>query len=292
MREDSIVIGETIDGRYLVESVLSNGPSGTVYQAIEPSSDEPVAIKFIESLAEPDLDTLPKDLEAEFRAIIALNDMGLVRVYGYGLHRGSPFLVSAFPDGVPLGREIELAPLAMERVVHISHEIGQMLFYLHDLGIVHGDLRPVNVILTPTRDLPYVKLAGFGSTWAQDLRERESKDLSYLAPEQIQGQQPDIGSDLYSLGGILYALSTGRLPSPTADMEAPSPTPSALNAMIPSSLEDLILELLDSNPESRPNNANLVVTRLQQIGQNDLFPPDEPISSDEPQLPGPPSWEL
>ncbi len=284
MIERSGMIGETVDGRYLVEALLSSGSSGTVYLAAEISSDEPVAIKFIESLDEVDLGTLPKDLERKFGAITAMNSMGFVRVYGYGLYRGVPFLVSAYPDGMPLSNEIELAPLSMERVVHICYEIGQLLSELHEYGIIHGDLWPVNVILTPTRDLPYVKLAGFGSTWAQDLRERESEDLAYLAPEQIQGRQPDVRSDLYSLGGILYALSTGHLPSQVPDIFKTSPAPSQLNPKIPSSMEKLILELLDTNPDIRPRDAELVVARLQQIGQNDLFQPGENATIDEPQI--------
>jgi len=286
------VIGETIDRQYLIESVLSTGFSGTVYQAAELSTEGSVAIKFIKAPSDPGSKVLSGPDETAFRALTDLNYPGLMRVINYGLHKGTPYLVMVDSDGVPLTREVELAPLSMERAIHICHGVGQLLDILHQYGIAHGDLRPINVILTPTWDLPHISLTGFGSTPAQDLTVSDDADLFYIAPEQVQGNQADIRSDLYSLGAILHVLTTGNVPTSDSDQSGMSLSPSQLNSRIPSSLDDLILELVKDDAASRPANAGLVVNRLQQIGQNDLFPPDKPFSSDEPQVPGPPSWEL
>lgn len=275
------MVGETIDRRYRIEALIEKGFWGSVYQASKIKSGEYVVIKFIDSLADPSMKALPNELRAEFQAAAAVNSFGLWIVYRYGLHKGLPYIISAFPDGVILSGETELAPLAMERVIHICHGIGELLDILHNHGIVHGDLRPANVILKPTWDLPHVSLTGYGSTPAQDLSECNEVGLVYLAPEQIGGQQPDVKTDLFSLGAILYVLATGEMPIRESSEENGSSTPSQLNAWIPSSLDDLILGLLDGIGASRPASAASVVTRLEQIGQNDLSHPGRPVPPGE-----------
>jgi serine/threonine protein kinase len=271
------MIGETVGGKYRINTLIAKGFWGSVYQASEIKSGEYAVIKFIDSLADPSMKTIPDQLRAEFQTAAALNSFGLWIVYGYGLHKGVPYVVSAYPDGVVLSGETESAPLAMERVIHICHGIGQLLDTLHNHGIVHGDLRPANVILKPTWDFPHVSLTGFGSTPAQDLSECDEDELVYLAPEQISGKKPDVKTDLYSLGAILYVLATGIVPIRESSGEIGSSTPSQLNAWIPPSLDDLILALLDVDAASRPAKASSVVTRLEQIGQNDLSHPGRPV---------------
>lgn len=286
------MIGEIIGGRYQIDTLLSSDYAGRLYLATELSHERQVTIRFLDFASAAEGQRLFVQLQKQFDSLASLAHPGIVPVITLGRHDDLPYLVAIYSEGVSLSREVEMAPLAMERVIHITLTIGQLLSYLHDQGIVHGDLRPQNVILEPTRGLPFVKLAGFGAALARDLSGGDAADLVYLAPERIQGQEPDVQADLYSLGVILHVLSTGQLPSWQPDGHSIAILPRQLNMWIPNSLEELILELLARDPGSRPATAGTVVSRLEHIGQNDLFPPGQPISSDEPELPGPPSWEL
>jgi len=277
------MIGEIIDGRYEVKGVVNRGRNTTLYRAIEQVSGEPVTLQFFDHLADTSRQTLPKPLKETFDALTRLVHPGLLVPYEYGVHQGIPFLIMPAVQGNPLSDETAVTPLAMERVIHISREIGELLVYLHGNGIVHGHLNPTTVRLTPTRDFPLVQLIGLGPTPTQ-AAESDEAERPYLAPEQIAGQAADVKTDLYNLGVILHELATGQLPG----------TLSALrphNIMIPPSLEQLILELLNRDPAQRPTQAKQVVRRLEQIGQHDLFPPGvPPPATDDSDVPGPPSW--
>jgi serine/threonine protein kinase len=275
------MIGENVGGEYRIESLINKGFWGSIYQAADARSGKYALFKFIDYLADPGIKAIPGQLRAELKAAAALNSVGLLFIYGYGLHKSVPYVVSAYPDGVFLNDETEVAPLAMERVIHICHGIGQLLAVLHDHGIVHGDLRPGNVILKPTWDFPHVSLTGFGSTPARDLTDIVDLDLAYLAPEQIDGRKPDVRSDLYGLGAILHILATGQLPLRESDGRITSSAPSQLNSWVPPSLDNLILELLEGDAASRPSSAALVITRLEQIVENDLTHPGRPVPPGE-----------
>jgi serine/threonine protein kinase len=277
------MMGEIIDGRYEVKGLVSRGRNTTLYRAIEQVSGEPVTLQFFDHLADSTRHTLPKSLKETFDALTRLVHPGLLVPYEYGVHQGVPFLIMPVVQGNPLSDETAVAPLAMERVIHISREIGELLAYLHGNGVVHGHLNPTTVRLTPTHDFPLVQLIGLGPTPTQAV-ELDEAERPYLAPEQIAGQAADVKTDLYSLGVILHELATGQLPGTLLALRP-------LNIMIPPSLEQLILELLNPDPAQRPAHAEQVVRRLEQIGQHDLFPPGvPPLATDDSDVPGPPSW--
>jgi len=286
------MIGEIVGGRYRIESFLTSDYMGGLYLATDISSERQVTIHFFDHIAAEELQAAVSRLHAQMKTLAAIDVPGLVRTSFVGMYEDRLYLVADYPGGVSLESEMELAPLAMERVIHIGIEIGQLLETLHDGGVVHGDLRPVNVILKPTRDLPLVKLAGLGAALTRDLSAEDDPTLVYLAPEQIQGKEPTGRGDLFSLGVILFELLTGRLPSWEPGGLTIAQPLRQLNPWVPTSLETLILELLAQEPASRPADATSVVQRLAQTGQNDLFPPDQPAPSDEDELPGPPSWEM
>ncbi len=286
------MIGEIVSGRYQIESLITSDYIGRLYQATDLFAERQVTLRFFDFIPAEELQAAFNQLQAQMKALSAIDIPGLIRPTELGRHNYSQYLVANYPGGVSLESEMELAPLAMERVIHIGIEIGQLLETLHDEGIVHGDLRPVNVILKPTLDLPLVKLAGLGAAVTMDLSAVEDPGLAYLAPERIRGGIPTAGSDLYSLGVILFELSTGQLPAWEPGGLTIAQPPRQLNPWVPASLETLILELLAQEPASRPADARSVVQRLAQTGQNDLFPPDQPAPSDEEELPGPPSWEM
>ena len=291
------MIREVVDGRYEVKELLNRGRGTATYHAIEQVSGEPVTLQFFDHLADPAHHTSAKTLKKTFDTLTHLVHPGLLLPYAYGLHQGVPCLVLPAAQGNPLTNEAALAPLAMERVIHISREIGELLVYLHNNNVVHGHLNPATVRLTPTRDFPLVQLIGLGPTSTQ-ATEIDEAELPYLAPEQLAGKAADVKTDLYGLGVILYELATGQRPFAAAVIRQSQPgqwpeLPAALrplNIMIPPSLEQLILELLNPDPAQRPGNAEQVVRRLEQIGQHDLFPPGVPPPPADDGMPGPPSW--
>ena len=277
------MIGEVVEGRYEVKELLSRGRAYTLYHASEQVSGEPVTLQFFDHLADPAHNALAQTWKKTFDTLTHLVHPGLLLPYAYGLHQGIPFLVLPAIQGNPLAQETAVAPLAMERVIHICREIGELLVYLHNNGVVHGHLNPMTVRLTPTRDFPLVQLVGLGPNSAPVTAGNED-ERPYLAPEQVAGQVADGKADLYSLGVILHELATGQLPGTLSALRP-------LNIMIPPSLEQLILELLNPDPAQRPASAEQVVRRLEQIGQHDLFPPNVPPPPIEgSDIPGPPSW--
>ena len=277
------MIGDVVEGRYEVKGVVNRGRDATTYHAIEQLSGAPVTLQFFDHLADTSRHTLPQSLKKTFDALTRLVHPGLLIPYEYGIHQGIPFLILPAVQGNPLSDETAVAPLAMERVIHISREMGELLAYLHGNGVVHGHLNPMTVRLTPTHDFPLVQLIGLGPTSTQTA-EIDAAERPYLAPEQVEGQAADVKTDLYSLGVILHELATGQLPGTLAALRP-------LNIMIPPSLEQLILKLLNHDPAQRPANAEQVVRQLEQIGQHDLFPPGvPPPATEDSDVPGPPSW--
>jgi tetratricopeptide (TPR) repeat protein len=162
-------------------------------------------------------------------------------------------------------------PKDLQRILTIGKQICAALEHAHEHGIIHRDLKPENVILTPNGT---VKLMDFGL--ARPISSRVTKEgtitgsVFYLPPEQAQKQTIDPRSDLYSLGVMLYELTTGELPFVADDplsvvsqhIHAPVIPPKTKNGHIPPALEALILDLLRKDPDERPSSARIIIERL------------------------------
>jgi non-specific serine/threonine protein kinase len=173
----------------------------------------------------------------------------------------------------------ELRHLTCARIIEIGTQICDALAYAHDQGFVHRDLKPGNVLIEKRGFKYFAKLADFGLARPRGVNNlpHESNTAGtvyYLAPEVIAGQLPDVASDLYALGALLYELLTGRVPfSDFIDdqaifaqhlNESVSP-PSHSRADVPSALEALVLRLLAKDPRARYASAQAVRAALEQI---------------------------
>lgn len=263
-----------IDKRYHIEAKLGQGSSGVVYRVYDNKLKRRAAIKLLRT------DSAVKDstqrFEREFHAISRLKHPNIIAVYDLAKN----YFTMEFVEGAPLNpherRDIHAT-------TQIAIEICRALRYIHSQGIIHGDLKPAHILVTPASA---IRLIDFGlskeftpSNPLGDPRVAASGTLEYMAPEQAKGMGIDPRADLYSLGVLLYELCTGRPPFTDSDplalimkqIESPPTPPRTHNPQIPRDLERLILKLLSKDPSARCQSADEVLSLLtQQIGKREV----------------------
>jgi len=260
------MIGTRINERYRIDSELGQGGMGTVYKGFDNALEREVAVKM---MTEARLGTEGRSrLMEEARAIAKLSHPNVVTVFDTGEYEKNPYIVMEYVEGVNL---YDQPPKEIEDIVAVIRQVCTALAHAHQHGIIHRDLKPENVILSANGT---VKLMDFGL--ARSISSRLTSEgtilgtVFYLAPEQAQGQPIDPRSDLYSLGVMLYELTTGGLPFMAGDplavvsqhIHAPVVPPRAKNDRIPPALEALILQLMQKDPLERPTSAKEVLERL------------------------------
>lgn len=268
------MIGTLLNERYRLDQELGKGGMGAVFSGYDLLLDREVAIKVVNQAGQSSLSTEGKArLLHEAQAAAKLNHPNIVSIYDAGEADGVPFIVMELIHGESL---YELPPLPIRQVISVARQICAALEHAHSHGIIHRDLKPENVILTLDGR---VKLTDFGL--ARTLTSRISVEgpivgtVLYLAPEAALRKTVDGRADLYSLGVMLYEMTTGQLPFSADDplavisqhLYAPVVPPRAIQPDIPSALDTLIVQLMNKLPEDRPNSAG-DVRRILEIMDN------------------------
>ena len=252
------------NGRYELHRRLARGGMADVFLARDQLLDRPVAVKVLF----PEFATDPAFVERfrrEAQSAANLNHPNIVSVYDWGQEQGTYFIVMEYIEGRSLADIIRNeGPLHPKRAAEVASDIAAALGFAHRNGVVHRDIKPGNVLISPTGQ---VKVADFGIARALNASAEDNLTqagsvmgtATYFAPEQAQGLPLDPRSDLYSLGVVLYEMVTGRPPfageSPVAIaykhvQEQPAP-PRHANTDVPVPLEAVIMRLLAKNPASR-----------------------------------------
>jgi eukaryotic-like serine/threonine-protein kinase len=205
---------ETVGGRYRLGERLGHGGMGEVFAAHDLRLDREVALKLLRAdLAEQD--GMRERVVAEARLAARLSHPHVVGVLDTGEQGGRPFVVMERLSGRTLRDELSDGPLPAERVRDVGLQVLRALAAAHDLGIVHRDVKPGNVL---DAGVGTWKVADFGiAKWVHaDETLTGTGELlgspSYLAPERIEGQQAGQASDLYAVGVLLYEALCGRKP--------------------------------------------------------------------------------
>lgn len=213
-------VGALIDGRFRVERPLGEGGYGSVVAATDLETGKEVALKLV---ARPTQSRERKRWAAECEAMRALAHDSLPRYVGAGDHGTSvSYVAMSLEDGPTLASVLrEGVPLPVGSAVTIALELASALVAVHEVGLVHRDVKPANIVLAARAGGTHVVLVDFGLVYSTKLEVSWSRPTrtgtvvgtaSYLAPERIEGARGDVRADVWSLGVVLFEMLTGRPP--------------------------------------------------------------------------------
>lgn len=261
---------------YEVLDEIARGSMGVVYRVKHLGLGRTVALKMIlESGGETDLSR--KRFANEARAAASLDHPGIVPVYDVGIHDGRPYFTMAYVSGKSLASVLATGPLSARKSAEIASQIAQAAAHAHEHGIIHRDLKPANILIDG-QGMPHVTDFGVSKSLTANCDLTSSGEVvgtpHYMPPEQAGGQPGEIqpGSDVYSIGAILYAMLTGRPPFQAAtpievisQVLAKDPVPTkALNPSVPTDLEVITLKCLSKSIRHRYASAVCLSNDLQR----------------------------
>jgi serine/threonine protein kinase len=284
-----------LNNRYQLDERQGSGGMAMVYRARDLMLERTVAIKLLRADFSKD-PNFRERFRQEAKAAANLSHPNIVTVHDFGLDSGRLFIVMEFVPGTDLKTILQQrGRFPIEDTIALMVQACAGLGYAHRAGLVHCDVKPQNMLVTPDKRL---KVVDFGIARAlSTIAPEEQADIvwgspQYFSPEQAAGNAPSPASDVYSLGVILYEMLTGQLPfsAPEAGelarmhREMPPPSPRKINPEIPARLEQIILKVLSKEPSARYRTADqlgrVLVTFSQQSPTIATIPAASPPQSE------------
>ncbi|MDH4281969.1 MAG: serine/threonine protein kinase, partial [Myxococcales bacterium] len=275
------LIGRTIDGRYRVDAVLGEGGMGLVYRVTHTRLNKPLAMKVLRRENTRDPEVIAR-FRREAESASGIGNQHIVDISDFGtLDDGSTYFVMECLQGVDLIDAIDVAErMPEERAVRIALQVCRALGAAHDAGIVHRDLKPENVFLVRRDDAEdFVKVLDFGIAKVANGPKRLTRagevlgTPHYMSPEQCQGDDVDLRTDIYALGVLLYEMVTGHVPHDADTMmgiltkqmyEDPIP-PKVRAADVSDQLEQVIMRCLEKERERRYQTMQELLADLERV---------------------------
>jgi WD40 repeat protein len=266
-------------GKYKIEKLLGRGGMGSVYKAFQPELERDVAIKTIHPYLVSDSHALER-FQREAKIVAKLRHPAIVQVHDFDVENNTCYMVMEFVPGETLENRLQAIHAKGERLplneaLRLFQAITRAVAYAHAQGIAHQDLKPANVLLT---EQGQPVLADFGLSRIVGIDRLDTPGTisgtpQYMSPEQCSGQVGDMRSDVYSLGVMLYELTTSTLPFTGKSAvglilkhisETPPP-PRLLNPDLPLAIEEVIQKTLEKAPADRYPSAQELLEAVEDI---------------------------
>src|SRR3989440_2220571 len=275
-------------GPYEITMPLGAGGMGEVYRARDTRLERTVAIKILPAQLSSD-PVRKQRFEREAKTISNLNHPHICVLHDVGSQDGIDYLVMECIEGETLARRLEKGPLPLEQALKYGAQIADALDKAHRSGVVHRDLKPGNIMLTPTG----AKLLDFGLAKpavslisAATLSGVQASPVTaegtivgtfqYMSPEQVEGKELDERSDIFSLGAVLYEMVTGKrafegksqLSLASAILEKEPEAISAVRPLTPQTLDHVIRKCLAKLPDERWQSTSDLASELKWITED------------------------
>ncbi|GAA4189324.1 hypothetical protein GCM10022288_16980 [Gryllotalpicola kribbensis] len=269
--------GLTFGGRYQLQSRIAIGGMGEVWQATDQVIGRTVAIKILkdEYLGDP---AFLERFRTEARHAALVNHEGIANVFDYGEEDGSAFLVMELVPGEALSSILEReGQLSADKTLDIVAQTASALQAAHAAGLVHRDIKPGNLLITPEGR---VKITDFGIARVADqvpltATGQVMGTVQYLSPEQASGHPASPATDIYSLGIVAYECVAGRRPftgesQVAIAMAQINEAPPELPTTVPEPVRNLIMASIAKNPSDRPASAAHLARAAQSLRRGDV----------------------
>jgi TolA-binding protein len=253
-------------GPYEIREPLARDGASAVYRAERSSDGQAVAIKLLPAEVSRNAEAVAK-FHREAEAVARLSHPNVMQILDHGEDQGILYLVTEYVEGSTLDVLLRQRRLPLQQVLQVVKQVGRALEKAHGAGIVHRDLNPRNILVSPT--LSVVKVADFGVTRVESVARRLGSSttkeltlgtLSYLAPEQAaDASTVDHRADIYSLGVVFYEALTGRIPLGRFSL------PSELNRELPSEIDPIVLKCLSTDPGKRFANVAQFLEQVEKL---------------------------
>ena len=290
MEDANNLIGTVVAGRFLLQGLLGQGGMGAVYLARHEFMGRTVALKLLHREMQAEVNVL-SGFEREARAAARIGNPHVAQVHDFGYtEEGEPYLAMEYVPGRSLAQMLEdEGPQDVERALRLLIQATRGLASAHEVGVIHRDIKPQNMMLTTREEADHLVLLDFGLAKITDpstivtLTSLGSSFVTprYMAPEQVtDSAEVDHRADIYSLGVVAYEMLAGRTPFSGSALELLrdhqrgeiEPLDELTGGKVPAALSELVLGCLAKNPADRPDTAAALgkqigsLLRLLRIG--------------------------